>query len=179
VGGCGRWYVPSHVPSETVSEWAVGRSLTGGVDADAASRGSLLWYCMFGPSGSRAIGRWGFFCRTPRIRRPNGSGQHAAQIPSLDAKQEQQQEQLLLLLLLHETYSSYVANIRTTGRITPMKSFPPARSCAAWILHLSCRPASVSRKRKSRRLGRRPTALEPWRRGSYKRSLDRPRFVLP
>ena len=102
-----------------------------------------------------------------------GSGQHAAQIPSLDAKQEQQQ------LLLHETYSRYVANIRTTGRITPMKSFPPARSCAAWILHLSCRPASVSLKRKSRRLGRRPTALEPWRRGSYKRSLDRPRFVLP
>ena len=44
----------------------------------------------------------GFFCRTPRIRRPNGSGQHAAQIPSLDAKQEQQQ-------LLHETYSRYVA----------------------------------------------------------------------
>ena len=119
----------------------------------------------------------GFFCRTPRIRRPNGSGQHAAQIPSLDAKQEQQQ--LLLLLLLHETYSSYVAKIRTTGRITSMKSFPPARSCAAWILHLACRPASVSLKRKSRRLGRRPTALEPWRRGGYKRSLDRPRFVLP
>ena len=159
-GRRGRWYVPS----ATVSEWAVGPV---GIDC------SVEGLTVFGPSGSRAIGRWGFFAGLLESGGQTGSGQHAAQIPSLDAKQEQQQ------LLLHETYSRYVANIRTTGRITPMKSFPPARSCAAWILHLSCRPASVSLKRKSRRLGRRPTALEPWRRGSYKRSLDRPRFVLP
>jgi hypothetical protein len=139
-GRCGRWYVPS----ETVSEWAVGSQwgLT-----QTQHRGGSLCLARVAPV---PIGRGVFFCRTPRIRRPNRSGQDAAEIPSLDAKQEL----LLLLLLLHETYSSYVAKIRTTGRITLMKSFPPARSCAAWILHLSCRPASVSLKRKSRRLGR-------------------------